>query len=796
MALIPTNLAFNIKSSDYDALADGGSITAILDGFGGSYTPRAGTAEATLKKNIFNGKSGIVTVGTSNYVGTLTSVAVTSSYTCQWAGTINTAFKEVTFGQIMFDKTNGRMLFQPLTATGDVGYYDGALKNTTAAVTDDSIHVWSLVLDGIAGTGTVYQDGILVGTGTYTAVAGNIGGTIGVFAAEDSFTAPCYGILGEWGIYNAALSSADRQANEAYLRAAYVVYLIAAPSVVQPDTNLNVNLLGTAATGGVGAVTYQYFRSTTAGSKGTAITGATTLSYVDTTISTAGKYFYTLEATDSVGNVTDSPQVSINVVTKTAVFTDAFTGSSGSPVSTHWVPASVNGIFPLSPAPVWEVNGSGGAFLASGQTQALLLNDQTTDTAHQNAFEVRVNVKSLDGNGVPLFAWQAAVDSSETWYTGYIPSHNIWDTQLYNAPNGQTVQSERYWPTAINVVDGGTHTLVIQVDGPKITFIVDGIIVFIQLSADLMGASPQGQRRVGFGAVGDGDGVSTGLIFSNFELLTFPPSNLPYKLLTVNGNSRDLGYQGTPDTYSWSAQAILNAAGGNYANATLALGGQPMDYDDGNGATERDMVNTQQLAYLNRILNAYPWQTTVLVIDEVINQLFQAGSTAARTYAIFASYILARKADGWKHIFISACTPFQADNPTSAYYTTTTADTARLAVNADLQANAVSLGYTFYDPTAISIGGVTPFASLATSQTDTGGTGDPYTSGPGNHNGTYWYIDRVHYVANGYNTVGALIAQTIIEYFLSALVSAVVSKSQGFGFNDNININFGQGFGI
>jgi hypothetical protein len=74
------------------------------------------------------------------------------------------------------------------------------------------------------------------------------------------------------------------------------------------------NLLAPAATGGSGAVSYQYYRSTASGfTPGTAnaISGATSLSLADSGLTPGTVYYYEIVATDSLGSMASSAQLSV-----------------------------------------------------------------------------------------------------------------------------------------------------------------------------------------------------------------------------------------------------------------------------------------------------------------------------------------------------------------------------------------------------------------------------------------------------------------------------------------------------
>lgn len=74
------------------------------------------------------------------------------------------------------------------------------------------------------------------------------------------------------------------------------------------------NLLAPAATGGSGAVSYQYYRSTTTGftpGSLTAISGATALALADSGLTPGTTYFYEIVATDSTSATASSAQLSV-----------------------------------------------------------------------------------------------------------------------------------------------------------------------------------------------------------------------------------------------------------------------------------------------------------------------------------------------------------------------------------------------------------------------------------------------------------------------------------------------------
>jgi lysophospholipase L1-like esterase len=73
-----------------------------------------------------------------------------------------------------------------------------------------------------------------------------------------------------------------------------------------------------AATGGTGTISYQWYRSTVSGVKGSPVSGATTVNLNDTGLTAGGRYFYTCTATDSASATVDSNQLSVTMLSTTA----------------------------------------------------------------------------------------------------------------------------------------------------------------------------------------------------------------------------------------------------------------------------------------------------------------------------------------------------------------------------------------------------------------------------------------------------------------------------------------------
>lgn len=76
-----------------------------------------------------------------------------------------------------------------------------------------------------------------------------------------------------------------------------------------------VDLTATAPTGGVTPYSYQWYRSTTSGVKGSAISGATGLTYTNTGLTNGTAYYFTLTVTDAGSNTVDYAQVACTPAT-------------------------------------------------------------------------------------------------------------------------------------------------------------------------------------------------------------------------------------------------------------------------------------------------------------------------------------------------------------------------------------------------------------------------------------------------------------------------------------------------
>ena len=88
---------------------------------------------------------------------------------------------------------------------------------------------------------------------------------------------------------------------------AYLNWSTGTPSG-SPTGMTTITVASTGAVGGIGLITYQYYRSTTSGITGSSLSGATNLVLADSGLSAGTTYYYTLAATDANGNTVYSAQ--------------------------------------------------------------------------------------------------------------------------------------------------------------------------------------------------------------------------------------------------------------------------------------------------------------------------------------------------------------------------------------------------------------------------------------------------------------------------------------------------------
>ena len=118
----------------------------------------------------------------------------------------------------LVDVEIGRLVFAHIASVaGKAGYFAGSWQAQTTDVTALD-QILALVLADPAG-GTVYRDGISIGTGNYSALA--VGGTIALGAVYGGGSDAYDGRLAEVLVYDSALSDADRGKVESYLANKY-----------------------------------------------------------------------------------------------------------------------------------------------------------------------------------------------------------------------------------------------------------------------------------------------------------------------------------------------------------------------------------------------------------------------------------------------------------------------------------------------------------------------------------------------------------------------------------------------
>lgn len=108
---------------------------------------------------------------------------------------------------IIWDAQTGRLLLYCYSAgsSGNVGWYDGTVRQVGLGNTSWQILIWKL--DAGSSIGTVYRDGVSIGTNTYTPQA--IGGNTRIFRTYDGYGFGAVD-LAQFGCYNSALNDVNR----------------------------------------------------------------------------------------------------------------------------------------------------------------------------------------------------------------------------------------------------------------------------------------------------------------------------------------------------------------------------------------------------------------------------------------------------------------------------------------------------------------------------------------------------------------------------------------------------------
>lgn len=178
------------------------------------------------------------------------------------------------------------------------------------------------------------------------------GTTITVGGNTATITASVYGIEGHHDITTPAhaAGAVDFVVTDLYGTATlsggftYASATLTAGSASASSGDTEVSLTATAPTGGTAPYTYQWYRSTSNGVKGSAIVGATTLSYTNTGLVNGTPYYFTLDATDDVAATVSYTQRSAtpgNYATPDILNVDFDDGTDGALV---WSPSTTTAI--------------------------------------------------------------------------------------------------------------------------------------------------------------------------------------------------------------------------------------------------------------------------------------------------------------------------------------------------------------------------------------------------------------------------------------------------------------------
>ena len=197
--------------------SDGDVIGAIEDKSGNSNDAvQATTANKPLyKTGIQNGLSIGRFDGANDWMSLAGMTVPLGSYTV--FAVYNPA--DIATTQYIFDVETGRLvLAHTLSATVNVGWYDGTAREIAAATTDIQLLTFHLTS---GGNGEVFRNASSLGTAAYAAKA--IGDAVGLFSRYDGadlMEGDCFELL----LYNAALSTLDRETVRDWLNAKWAVY--------------------------------------------------------------------------------------------------------------------------------------------------------------------------------------------------------------------------------------------------------------------------------------------------------------------------------------------------------------------------------------------------------------------------------------------------------------------------------------------------------------------------------------------------------------------------------------------
>jgi hypothetical protein len=160
--------------------------------------------------------------------------------------------------------------------------------------------------------------------------------------------------------------------------------LVAGVASPGSSTVTTASASGTDATGGTAPYTYQWYKSTSSGSLGTAVSGQTTRTLLDTGLTPGTDYFYTLRYTDAAGSPASANSNQVQVTTKADLAAGSATVSSFTPTTVYITAGdATGGVTPYSYQ--WyrsTASGSIGAAVAGQTTLSLIDPGRTASTTY------------------------------------------------------------------------------------------------------------------------------------------------------------------------------------------------------------------------------------------------------------------------------------------------------------------------------------------------------------------------------------------------------------------------------
>lgn len=177
------------------------------------------------------------------------------------------------------------------------------------------------------------------------------------------------------------------------------------------SSHIDLSWLAPASDGGSAITTYTVYRGASSGS-GVSVASTTSTSYSDTNVTGGNTYYYTITASNAVGEGPHSNEVSANASNPTAPGTplNLSVQTSGSALKLAWHPPTSNGGSPINAYNVFRATSSGAETFLSAVGNVLTFTDSAVTAGTTYYYEVSANntvgegAASAEANGTPTNA--------------------------------------------------------------------------------------------------------------------------------------------------------------------------------------------------------------------------------------------------------------------------------------------------------------------------------------------------------------------------------------------------------